>query len=96
MAFKKKNKPNINQLKNRSDFCRSVVIKYFFTKTTQSSKNFISLLHDSVQMPFEFYAEQKGEIERSCYFVSDARNPVVDVKILATVWSEQAVDGNIK
>jgi hypothetical protein len=54
---------------------------------------YIILPHDSVQMPFEFYAEQKGEIERGCYFVSDARNPVVDVKILATVRSEQAIDG---
>jgi hypothetical protein len=36
-------------------------------------------------LPFGFTAEQKGEIERGCYFISDARNPVVNVKILATV-----------
>jgi hypothetical protein len=39
----------------------------------------------SIRLPFEFAAEQKGKVERGCYFVSDARNPVVDVKILATV-----------
>lgn len=43
------------------------------------------LPHDSIRAPFEFAAEQKGHVERGCYFVSNARNPVVDVKILATV-----------
>jgi hypothetical protein len=39
---------------------------------------------DSIRWPFNFTAEQKGKIERGCYFVSDARNPVADVKIIAT------------
>jgi hypothetical protein len=46
---------------------------------------YVILPHDSIKVPFEFTAEQKGEIERGCYFVSDARNAVIDVKILATV-----------
>jgi hypothetical protein len=49
---------------------------------------YIILPHDSIQVPFEFTAEQKGKVERGCYFVSDARNPVVDVKILANVQDE--------
>jgi hypothetical protein len=57
---------------------------------------YIVLPHDSIQMPFEFHAEQKGDVERGCYFVSDARNPVVDVKILATVRDEQADKVNTK
>jgi hypothetical protein len=40
---------------------------------------------DSIRLSFGFTAEQKGEIERGCFFMSDARNPVVDVQILATV-----------
>jgi hypothetical protein len=40
---------------------------------------------DSIRLSFGFTAEQKGEIERGCFFVSDARNPIVNVRILATV-----------
>jgi hypothetical protein len=49
---------------------------------------YIILPYDSVPVPFEFTAEQKGKVERDCYFVSDARNPVVDVKIWANVQDE--------
>ena len=49
---------------------------------------YVILAQESIHVPFDFYAEQKGEIERSCYFVSDARNPVIEVKIFATVQEE--------
>jgi hypothetical protein len=48
-------------------------------------KRYEIMPHDSIRMPFEFTAEQKGEVQRGCYFVSDAGNPVMEVKILATV-----------
>ena len=50
-----------------------------------NDKQYEILPHASIQVSFEFTAEQKGKVERGCYFVSDARNPVVDVKIYATV-----------
>jgi hypothetical protein len=51
-------------------------------------RQYIVLPHDSIQAAFEFHAEQQGAVRRACYFVSDARNPVVDVQVLATVRSE--------
>ena len=43
---------------------------------------------DSISLSFGFIAEQKGEIERECHFISNARNPVINVKITATVEGE--------
>jgi hypothetical protein len=53
--------------------------------TNLGEKKYEIAASDFIQLPFGFTAEQKGEIERGCYFVSDARNLVVNVKILATV-----------
>jgi hypothetical protein len=53
--------------------------------TNLGEKKYEIAAFDSIQLPFSFTAEQKGEIERVCYFISDARNPVINVKILATV-----------
>lgn len=39
----------------------------------------------AIKLSFVFTAEQKGHVKRGCYFVSNARNPVVEVKIQATV-----------
>jgi hypothetical protein len=53
--------------------------------TNLGDKKYEIAAFDSIRLSFSFTAEQKGEIERGCYFMSDARNPIVDVKILATV-----------
>ncbi|MDR0573717.1 MAG: DUF1573 domain-containing protein [Tannerella sp.] len=53
--------------------------------TNSGDKKYKIAAFDSICLSFGFTAEQKGEIERYCYFVSDARNAVVDVKITATV-----------
>jgi hypothetical protein len=57
---------------------------------------YVILPHDSIQALFEFHAEQKGNVKRACHFVSDARNPVVNVQILATIQDELGWKRNIK
>jgi hypothetical protein len=53
--------------------------------TNLENKKYKIAPFDSIRLSFSFTAEQKGKIERGCYFISDARNPVVDVRIAASV-----------